>query len=198
MNTSKRKALYIFLSSILGFLLFTMFHRAVIVIYEIFGNFYPTTSWLHLSYKTLALLDFGTFLLALFFGGWYGVWIGLNWYKLIYEDREVKTWFHGFVPHHWRKSRSHSEQLHVVSPLGEKAMKPKTKTVPKKIVVTSSSVSKRPDAFRSFRAEKTVRASMPWDNEDAQLEPRVVKKVAKKRVVKKAASKAVAKKKITA
>jgi hypothetical protein len=194
METTKRKALYIFLSSILGILLFLMFHRALFVIYEILGNFYSTTAWLHLPFRTIALIDFLTFIVALFIGGWYGIWIGLNWYKMVYEERGVKTWFHGFVPHHWRKHKKHegtfATGLDFINNIAEKS---KTKVAPKKIIITNAPTH-RSDSFRSFRTE---RPSMPWDNEDGAPEPKTVKKVTKKRVVKKTVRKTVAKKKQT-
>ncbi len=198
MEITRRKALYVFLSSILGMLLFTMFHRAVFVIYEILGNFFPVFSLLHLPFRTMAILDFTTFLLALFVGGWYGVWIGMNWYKMIYEDRGVNTWFHGFVPHHWRKTKSKKKNtdLDFINSIAEKA---KARSMPKKIVVTSSQ-TRQTESFRSFRTSKP---SVSWNNDDSdtQLEPKTVKKVIKKRSVatpaKKTVRKAVAKKRVT-
>lgn len=196
METTRRKALYIFLCSILGVLLFSMFHRAVFVIYEIIGGFYPAISWLHLPFRTIAFIDFSTFLLALFIGGWYGIWIGLNWYKMIYEDRGVKTWFHGFVPHNFRKHKHHSSNsssdLDFINSVAEKS---KSKIGPKKIVVTEvPSASRRSEGFRSFRTETPT---MPWDSEDTELEPKAAKRVVRKRTVRKTIRKTVAKKKET-
>ena len=195
METTRRKALYIFLSCILGILLFTMFHRAVFVIYEIIGSFYPAVTWLHQPFRTIATIDFSTFLLALFVGGWYGTWIGLNWYKLIYEERGVKTWFHGFIPHHFR-NRKHKKQeadsdLDFINSIAQKSSK--GKTAPKRIVVTSTPAV-RSETFRSFR---TSQPAMPWDSEDTQLEPKTAKRVVRKRIVKKVTKKTVAKKRQT-
>ena len=204
MGITRRKALYIYLSSILGILLFSMFHRSIFVMYEIIGNFYPEIQWLHLPFRIMATVDFFSFVLAVFLGGWYGVWIGLSWYKMIYEERGVKTWFHGFVPHNWRKHKTNDSELDFINSVAQKT----TKSAPKRIVVTSETrPAKRVDTFRSFRAN--TEPSMPWDIEDAELEPRVAKKVSKKRSsstavrsisktgVRKVARKAVAKKKVT-
>lgn len=199
MGITRRKALYIYLSSILGILLFSMFHRSIFVMYEIIGNFYPEISWLHLPFRIIATVDFFSFVLAIFLGGWYGVWIGLSWYKMIYEERGVKTWFHGFVPHNWRKTKSHNEsssELDFINSVAKKTVK----TSPRRIVVTSESKpSKRVETFRSFRT--TTKAAMPWDTEDAELEPKAVKKVTRRTTTSisrpKTVRKTVAKKKVT-
>ena len=86
MQITRRKALYLFLSSLLGMLLVLMFHRSAFVIFDILGDYYPASTLLNPNYYYVALADFCTMLLAMFIGGWYGIWLGLHWYKMVYEN----------------------------------------------------------------------------------------------------------------
>ncbi len=191
MAITRRKALYLFLSSLLGMLLLLMFHRAVFVIYDILGSFYPNCSWFNWSLPTIFTLDFLTMLVAMFIGGWYGVWLGLNWYHMIYEERGVTTWFHGFVPHRWRKSAG------VVKDDAEaflEAVLSKNKTAPKKIIVREA-VTTRPriESFQTFRTAKPE-PSPAWilDELEGSAKParkRVVKKVVAKKTTKRTSAK---------
>lgn len=196
MAITRRKALYIFLSSLLGMLLLLMFHRAVFVIYEILGSFYPNCTWLHISLPTLFSLDFFTMMVVVFIGGWYGVWLGLNWYHMIYEERGVTTWFHGFIPHHWRKSspKKVSSKSEADSFL-EHIMSSRTQVAPKKIIVNAKPHSSRTTEFSSTRAKLESMPAPSWSIDDAEPEKPVKKKVVrKKRVAKKTVRKTVARK----
>lgn len=99
------KALYLFLCSILGIVLFTMLHRAIFVLYDIllFSNF--STFSFGLSSSGIAAIDFFTMLIAVFIGGWYGTLLGMDWYSIVYGPNAEKPagLFHGFLPHHMRK-----------------------------------------------------------------------------------------------
>lgn len=163
MEISKRKALYLLLSSLLGMLLVLMFHRAVFVIYEILGDMFPINPILNIDLLYVAVADFFTMLLAMFFGSWYGIWLGMHWYKIIYEDRGFTSWFHGFVPHHWRS----------------KPVKDVSATRPRTIVAHG----KTSDGFRTMRP---TRIEPVWSFEDFK---KAEKPVAKKRVAKKTAAK---------
>ena len=177
---TRRKALYVFLSSLLGMLLLLMFHRSTFVIYEIIGDFYPAQVWLNLPYEYVVMADFFTMLLAMFIGGWYGVWLGLNWYTIVYEDKAVTRWFHGFIPHNWRDSnpknqRAESQEQTLAKSIG---------SVPKRIVVTP-----RMESFETFRSR---RPDTSWNFDDVAETPvpKVAKKApAKKRVAKKRVAK---------
>lgn len=188
MHTTRRKALYLFLSSLLGILLLQMLHRSLFAIYDILGNFFPQQSWLNLDFYTLSIIDFSTVILFMFIGGWYGIWLGLHWYKQIYEDREVTSWFHGFVPHNWRSQKVRTQS--------EIALSPTQGSAPKKLVVNP----KPSDGFQTFRSamtkpiwnfdeikpvsKKTVEVT---ESTPATLvqRPVVKKRVVKKRVAKK-------------
>lgn len=84
-GTGSKKALYIFLSSVLGQVTFVLIHRSSALILEslrelgIFdlSAFLPTPD---LNAFSLAVL------VALWLlGGWYGAWLGLQWYRRVYE-----------------------------------------------------------------------------------------------------------------
>lgn len=105
-----KKSLYIFLSSLLGVLLFLTLHRIIaffflalqIVDYRDF-NF-------GLSYMEFAALDYVTLVLALMLGAWYGVWLGNYWYGLVYEAGSHK----GMLNHlaqRWRAKASGNYNL---------------------------------------------------------------------------------------
>mgnify|MGYP000845509558 CR=1 FL=1 len=187
MHTTRRKALYLFLSSLLGILLLQMLHRSIFVIYDIIGDFFPAQSWLNLDFYTLSVIDFSTVILFMFIGGWYGIWLGLHWYKQIYEDGEVMSWFHGFVPHNWRSKKVRSQSEITSSPAQSGA--------PKKLVVES----KPSDGFQTFRS---VMTKPVWNFDEIKSAPKksvevtesktetvVEKPVAKKRVAKKRVAK---------
>lgn len=110
MQKSSLKALYLFLTSWLGIILLLMLHRALFVIYDLLGLFFPEIRFFHADRFLLQSIDFFTLLLALFFGGWYGIWLGLHWFDIVYEregSRANKV-LHGFLPHHLRSRTKHS------------------------------------------------------------------------------------------
>lgn len=170
MEITRKKALYLFLSSLLGMILVLMFHRSVFLIYDMLGDFFPRQQLLNLPYYYVAVADFTTLLLAMFIGGWWGIWLGLNWYKMVYEDRHVRSWFHGFLPHAWRshKVKDSSAQASATG-------------MPRKITATSDSS----DVFQTMRATgiKPVWSFEDFKNVESKTEPK--KRAVKKRVVKK-------------
>lgn len=193
MTNSTRKALYLFLTSILGILLLLMLHRSLFVIYDILGSFFPDNLFFTADPRVVFNVDFFTMLITIFLGGWYGIWLGLDWYKMIYEEREGREWFHGFLPHHWRgyHARKHSTPSHHSSNQPEIETK-STGTVPKQMVAKGPvASSRRIESFSSFRRTPTDTA---WSFDDVTA-PKVEtikpkrKTVTKKRVVKKKTTK---------
>ena len=79
-----RKSLYIFLTALLGVLMFMLLERlaAFFYWYLLAGSYIPTS----LSYLQIAMFDYIFLVLAMMFGAWYGVWLGLYWYRKIYEE----------------------------------------------------------------------------------------------------------------
>ena len=79
-----RKSLYIFLTALLGVLMFMLLERLAAFFYwYLLAGSYITTGQ---SYLQIAMLDYIILVLAMMFGAWYGVWLGLFWYRKIYEE----------------------------------------------------------------------------------------------------------------
>lgn len=175
MQITRRKALYLFLSSLLGMLLVLMFHRSAFVIFDILGDFFPTSTILNPNYYYVAVADFLTMLLAMFIGGWYGIWLGLHWYKMVYEDRETRSWFHGFIPHFWRTHKVKDNPSAAAA-----------SGVPRKLVASSYN----DDVFKMIRPTNIKPVWSFDDFKTVEKESKLEQKpVAKKRVVKKSPAK---------
>jgi hypothetical protein len=85
MSSGLRKSIYLFLSCLLGSLLFVILQRIAVFAYIVllsygFGGLTVGMSWVE-----LLALDYMTMLIALLFGGWYGIWVGIHWYESVYE-----------------------------------------------------------------------------------------------------------------
>ena len=99
-----KKSLYIFLSSLLGVLLFLVLHRAGIFIYlYLITQGYVVSSWTYLQFL---VFDYFTLTLTLLFGAWYGIWLGVYWYEKVY----VECSHSGFVAHMSNKFMSHKNK----------------------------------------------------------------------------------------
>lgn len=81
-----KKSLYVFLSCMLGVMLFLAIHRIIIFLILIFsslsGNFY-----FGLSYLEFLAIDYLTLMITLMLGAWYGIWLGTYWFEKVYEKR---------------------------------------------------------------------------------------------------------------
>ncbi|MDR3643189.1 MAG: hypothetical protein P4L74_06215 [Candidatus Doudnabacteria bacterium] len=80
-----RKSLYIFLCSLLGVLMFMLLERLAVFfyLYLLAGGYLVT----NMSYLQIAIFDYIVLVLAMMLGAWYGVWLGLYWYRIIYEEQ---------------------------------------------------------------------------------------------------------------
>jgi hypothetical protein len=88
-----RKSFYLFLSSLLGALLFLIIHRIIIfiiLIFKILGSGFDQQ-----GYLIFLSLDYLTLMFFLMAGGWYGIWLGMYWYKVVYEENT----FNGIFAH---------------------------------------------------------------------------------------------------
>lgn len=88
--SQSKKALYLFLCSILGIILFLFIQQAFWVAYSgaAHAGYLPMLGQLN-AWPTL------TFLAAVLFGSWYGIWLGLYWYEMVYERAQAR-WFYAF------------------------------------------------------------------------------------------------------
>jgi hypothetical protein len=182
MRKAANKALYLFLCSILGMVLFAMLHRAIFVLYDLL-IFVDSTFSFNMSSLNIQILDFCTLLIALFLGGWYGTLLGIDWYAMVYGPNAEKPagLFHGFLPHQWRGKRgSHfaakpARMNSVTSkPSRPTVIAPTSTTTTVKVpvvetpkapvrewtfddLITPKPVAKKKTAVRKTAAKKTVR-----------------------------------------
>ncbi len=106
-----KKALYIFLCSLLGMLIFVMLQKSTLLLLTTLltnqgeFNFIGVSSLLY-KFETIS------YLLALFFGGWYGVWLGLHWHEIVYESGRggLLYAFWGNMMHHEPDTQSTAKQ----------------------------------------------------------------------------------------
>lgn len=141
MRKAATKALYLFLCSILGMVLFAMLHRAVFVLYDVILILDYDTYSFGMSQAMILAVDFFTMLGALFFGGWYGTLLGIDWYSSVYGvNAESKAGlFHGIVPHNWRKPSKKQPELVMPNPAVTKvAVKSSVKATPKSPIASTS------------------------------------------------------------
>lgn len=96
-----KKSLYVFLTSLLGVLLFLIIHRLLVFSYIYLYNVNPQQVSGRLTYYELLAIDFVTLMLALLGGAWYGIWLGLNWYETIYEEKKHLGFVDYFIKKYW-------------------------------------------------------------------------------------------------
>lgn len=99
-----KKSFYLFLSALLGILLFLVFDRIVVFLYLYLLEVGIVNTGL--AYIQLAAVDYFVLTIVLMFGCWYGVWLGLCWFKAVYEEGS----HNGFIDHVARNyfpSRNH-------------------------------------------------------------------------------------------
>lgn len=189
MRKAVTKALYLFLCSILGMVLFAMLHRAIFVLYDLVLILDFNTYSLGMSEATLLVVDFFTMLIALFFGGWYGIVLGMDWYSSVYgASAEAKAGlFHGFVPHNWRagEKQKKSDLMPASNLISQQS----------KIKVTQK-VTSKPKAVESVavksESQSPVVSGDNWSFEDflkATPEPKKRATIKKSTVASKATSK---------
>ena len=87
-----KKSLYLFLTGLLGVMLFLVLHRAVVFFYlYMLAGGYITTSW---DYSMFLAADYFSLVLVLMLGAWYGIWLGLYWYEKVYEQQTHRGMIH--------------------------------------------------------------------------------------------------------
>ena len=78
-----KKSLYVFMCSVLGVLLFLTLEHSLLFLLVIGATVW---GW-QLDYERILAFNVGVMMVTGFLGGWYGVWLGLHWYRGVYEDR---------------------------------------------------------------------------------------------------------------
>lgn len=186
MRKAATKALYLFLCSILGMVLFAMLHRSIFVLYDLLLMMDYDMYSLGMSAVTIQALDFLTLLVALFVGGWYGTLLGIDWYALVYGSSVDKPAgaFHGFVPHQWRKTvkKANVAASSLHSAPSAVPATPKASPEPVKVPVT---------ATREWTFEDLITPAKPAPKKRAAAKKtarKTVRKTATKRAAKTAAT----------
>ena len=80
-----KKSFYIFLSALLGVMLFILLQRSLFLLAFLLG--------VNVLSPEFAEIDYGSFILSMFLGLWYGIWVGLYWFNLVYEEQAVPGMF---------------------------------------------------------------------------------------------------------
>jgi hypothetical protein len=106
MNIGFKKSLYLFLSSLLGVMLFLVLHRVLIFLYLLMASagYQPFLS--EVSSLTFLGLEYLSLILTLLLGAWYGIWLGLYWYKKVYEDGESAGLVEHLTLRYWPKRKN--------------------------------------------------------------------------------------------
>lgn len=89
-----KKSLYVFLCSLLGMLILLTLQHAIIFLYLSVITAFGTNESVNIDLYSLNVV---VWFLSVFFGGWWGVWLGLGWYKMVYEDAQHKGFVHGLA-----------------------------------------------------------------------------------------------------
>jgi hypothetical protein len=87
-----KKSLYLFLTALLGTLLFMVVHQIAYFIYFYMLNAGVVATGM--SYVEFLAIEYITMTLTLMLGAWYGIWLGLYWYEKVYEEKSHKGFIH--------------------------------------------------------------------------------------------------------
>lgn len=84
-----KKSLYIFLTAILGVLLFLILHRLIVFVYlTLVAVDYPAFG-VNFSYPQFLAFDYLTLIISLMLGAWYGVWRGFTGIKKFMKKARI-------------------------------------------------------------------------------------------------------------
>lgn len=98
---SIRKSFYIFLTALLGVLLFVVLDRLLVFGYLLLAGSNYAVFGLNLSYVEFWALDYLSLFFVMMAGAWYGIWVGLYWYARVYEDRTHQGFVHHVATRYW-------------------------------------------------------------------------------------------------
>jgi hypothetical protein len=104
-----KKAFYLFLTALLGVLLFMMLDRIAVFfyLYLVAGNYIANGA----VYIQFYALDYIILTIAMMLGGWYGIWLGLYWYEKVYEQNVHRGFVHHLVMNYFPQSKPKSLTL---------------------------------------------------------------------------------------
>jgi hypothetical protein len=97
---SVKKSLYIFLCCLLGCLLFLLVHQMLAFGYLMLLYYNYESFSFGLSLLDFLALDYFTLIIAVMGGAWYGIWLGIYWYGVVYEGSSSGFIGH-LIRHYW-------------------------------------------------------------------------------------------------
>jgi hypothetical protein len=100
-----KKSLYVYLSSLLGILLFLILHRLIFFAYLMLASlgFQPFVN--EVSSLNFLALELFSLILTLMLGAWYGIWVGMHWYEKVYEEGSHPGLVGHLAINYWPKPR---------------------------------------------------------------------------------------------
>ncbi len=108
-NNGFQKSLYIFLSSLLGMLLFLIIHRLVVFCLLILQSSGNKVFTLNMPYLEFLAWDYFSLLLTLLAGAWYGIWVGSYWYEKVYNEGSHLGLVGHITENYWPKTTSYKD-----------------------------------------------------------------------------------------
>src|SRR6185503_1491686 len=92
---TSKKALYLLLCGLLGLILFVTIQQAamLMLILLLVNQVGALDAGLQ---SQITMFDSVSYILAMFFGAWYGIWLGIHWYAIVYEAGR-RGLFHAFL-----------------------------------------------------------------------------------------------------
>ncbi|PIR96517.1 MAG: hypothetical protein COT92_00605 [Candidatus Doudnabacteria bacterium CG10_big_fil_rev_8_21_14_0_10_42_18] len=142
-NKGLKKSLYLFLSSLLGVLLFLVLHRIVVFFYLYISDSGLVSSGNGLGYLYFLAIDYFTLIITLMLGAWYGIWLGIYWYEKVYEEGSHNGLAAHIVENYWPKKKFSGYRLDTKIKLAQKKLEAdlwELEGLTKKVSVKSSTV----------------------------------------------------------
>jgi len=103
-----KKSLYLFLTALLGTLLFLTVHQVAYFIYiYMLGTGLATSG---MSYVEFLAVEYFTLTITMMLGAWYGIWLGLYWYEKVYEEKSHRGFVHHLAVNYFPGSRSRAPE----------------------------------------------------------------------------------------
>ena len=90
-----KKSFYLFLTSLLGMLLFLILHRIISFLF-LYLAASDLINW-DVNIQLFLLWDYFTLMVAIMLGSWYGIWLGLGWFGSVYEEKSHGGLVHNIV-----------------------------------------------------------------------------------------------------
>lgn len=119
MSEHTRKSFYIFLTMLLGVLLFVTVQRSVFLLVFLLGE--------DISSVYVQALYVLTTAIGITVGAWYGVWLGLLWYRAIYEEGTTRSLFGVIKGFGGKKNQSTEGEWEIDDLVALESIDPKTK-----------------------------------------------------------------------